>query len=88
MVMLAGSTGLRRSELVALTWADIDLELMQVNVQRSCVRNQFGDTKTEAGRKPVPLHPSVVGCLEIWRKTSQYNREDDFLFPSVRCGGK
>jgi integrase len=88
MVMLAGSTGLRRSELVALTWADIDLELMQVNVRRSCVRNQFGDTKTEASRKPVPLHPSVVGCLEMWRKTSQYNREDDFLFPSVRCGGK
>lgn len=34
MVMPAGSTGLRRSELVALTWADIDLELMQVNVRR------------------------------------------------------
>ena len=45
MVMLAGSTGLRRSELVALTWSDIDLELMQVNVRRSCVRNHFGDTK-------------------------------------------
>ena len=29
MVMLAGSTGLRRSGLVALTWSDIDLELMQ-----------------------------------------------------------
>ena len=32
MVMLAGITGLRSSELVALTWTDIDLELMQVNV--------------------------------------------------------
>jgi len=45
--------------LVALTSADIDLELMQVNAHRSCVRNHFGDTKTEASRKPVPLHPSV-----------------------------
>jgi integrase len=34
MVMLAGSTGLRSSELVALTWSDIDLELMQVDVRR------------------------------------------------------
>jgi integrase len=88
MVMLAGSTGLRRSELVALTWRDIDLELMQVNVHRSCVRNHFGDTKTEASRKPVPLHPSVVKCLQVWRKESPYPGEDDFIFPSVRLEGK
>jgi integrase len=88
MVMLAGSTGLRRSELVALTWRDIDLELMQVNVRRSCVRNHFGDTKTEASRKPVPLHPSVVKSLDVWRKDSPYPGDDDFLFPSVRLEGK
>lgn len=88
MVMLAGSTGLRRSELVALTWSDIDLELMQVNVRRSCVRNHFGETKTEASRKPVPLHPSVVRYLELWRSESAYRGEDDFLFPSERLNGK
>jgi integrase len=63
MVMLAGSTGLRRSELIALTWNDIDPLLIQVNVLRSCVRNHFGDTKTEASRRSVPLHSSVVECL-------------------------
>jgi integrase len=88
MVMLAGSTGLRRSELVALTWSDIDLELMQVNVRRSCVRNHFGDTKTEASRKPVPLHPSVVKCLKVWREDSPYRGDDDFIFPSIRRKGK
>jgi len=88
MVMLAGSTGLRRSELVALTWRDIDLELMQVNVHRSCVRNRFGDTKTEASRKPVPLHPSVVKCLGVWREASLYRSEEDFMFPSIRLKGK
>jgi integrase len=88
MVMLAGSTGLRRSELVALTWRDIDLELMQVYVRRSCVRNHFGDTKTEASRKPVPLHPSVVECLGVWRKESPYPGVDDFILPSVRLEGK
>jgi integrase len=62
MVMLAGNTGLRSSELVALTW--IDPELMQVDVRRSCVRNHFGDTKTEASRKSVTLHRSVVKCLQ------------------------
>ncbi len=88
MVMLAGSTVLRRSELVALTWTDIDLELMQVNVRRSCVRNHFGDTKTEASRKPVPLHSSVVKSLDVWRKESLYAGDGDFLFPSIRRKGK
>lgn len=88
MVMLAGSTGLRRSELIALTWRDIDPLLIQVNVLRSCVRNHFGDTKTEASRRPVPLHSSVVECLNEWRKESKHNGDADFLFPSNRKEGK
>jgi len=88
MVILAGSTGLRRSELVALTWRDIDFDLMQIHVRRSCVRNHFGDTKTEASRKPVPLHASVSSCLMQWRRESPYNGEDDFLFPSFRLNGR
>jgi len=88
MVMLAGSTGLRRSELVALTWCDIDLELLQVNVRRSFVRNHFGDTKTEASRKPVPLHPAVASTLGDWRKESDYAADHDFVFPSLRLNGQ
>jgi integrase len=88
MVMLAGSTGLRRSELVALTWRNVDPVLMQVNVLRSCVRGRFGDTKTEASQKPVPLHTSVIECLYAWRKKSPYQGDDDFLFPSARNEGK
>ncbi len=88
MVVLAGSTGLRRSELVALTWSDIDLELMQVNVRRSCVRNHFGDTKTEASRKPVPLHPSVAKTLAAWREETPYPGDNDFVFASWRLHGK
>ncbi len=88
MVVLAGSTGLRRSELVALTWSDIDLELMQINVRRSCVRSRFGDTKTEASRRPVPLHPSVAKTLSVWREETPYKSDGDFLFPSLRLNGK
>jgi integrase len=88
MVILAGSTGLRRSELVALIWSDIDLVLMQVNVRRSCVRSRFGDTKTEASRKPVPLHPTVARILSVWRTQTLYAADSDFLFPSIRLNGK
>jgi integrase len=88
MVILAGSTGLRRSELVALTWADVNLESRLVHVRRSCVRNHFGETKTEASRKPVPLHGSVVMALAVWRRQSPYSEDGDFLFPSLRLNGK
>jgi site-specific recombinase XerD len=65
MVLLAGSTGLRRS----------------------CVRNRFGETKTECSRHPVPLHPFVLEALMRWREQSLYKEQGDFLFASVRLNG-
>ena len=87
MVMIAGSTGLRRSELFALRWSDVNFFTMEIAVTRSCVRNHFGDTKTEASRKPVPLHESVCDVLAEWRGASPYNSDGDFLFPSLRMNG-
>lgn len=88
MVMLAGSTGLRRSEMFALRWSDINFFTMEVAVTRSCVRNRFGAVKTEASGKPVPLHQSVCDVLAEWRGESAYKAEDSFLFPSLRKNGE
>jgi integrase len=41
MVMLIGSTGLRRSELIALRWCDVNLNTMEISVTRSCVRREL-----------------------------------------------
>jgi site-specific recombinase XerD len=41
-----------------------------------------------ASRKPVPLHPSVVKCLEAWRQETPYASDKDFIFASVRRNGK
>jgi integrase len=87
MVLLAGSTGLRRSELIALTWADVNTTTLEINVLRSCVRNRFGETKTECSRRPVPLHPFVLDALLMWREESLYKEPTDFLFASVRLNG-
>jgi integrase len=87
MVMLAGSTGLRRSEMFALRWSDVDFLSMQVAVTRSCVRNRFGKVKTDASGKPVPLHISVCNVLLDWRRATLYSGERDFLFPSERMNG-
>ena len=83
MVLLIGSTGLRRSEMIALTWSDVNMRTMEVNVLRTSVRNRIGKTKTESSCRPVPLHPVVLGALLEWRKRSPYAGDLDFIFPSV-----
>ena len=87
MVLLIGSTGLRRSEMIALTWSDLNIRTMEVNVLRSCVRNRIGKTKTDSSCRPVPLHPLVLNALLEWRAKSPYSTDLDFLFPSVRFKG-
>jgi integrase len=87
IVLLAGSTGLRRGELIGLRWGDIDLELRQANVTRSVWRNVEGETKTEASRKPVPLHPVLVEELKQWRRVTLYRSDEDFVFPSIAKNG-
>lgn len=88
MVLLDASTGLRRGELIALRWRDVNLEVNEASVTRAIYRNVLGDTKTEASRKPVPLHPFVAEELKQWRATrTMYRSEDDYLFPSIRKNG-
>jgi len=87
MVLLAGITGLRRGELIALRWRDIHFELKQANVTHSVWHNVEGDTKTEASRKPVPLPALVVEELKHWRKNTLYKSDEDFVFPSVAKNG-
>lgn len=87
IVLLAGTTGLRRGELIGLRWGDIDFSSGQADVTRSIWRNVEGDTKTEVSRRPVPLHPIVMEALEEWRKESLYSSNSDFVFPSIEKNG-
>lgn len=57
-------TGLRRSEILALRWCDIDLLMGEVSVTRSLHRLRDGSivirpTKTGRARRPVTLPPSA-----------------------------
>jgi integrase len=87
IVLLAGTTGLRRGELIGLRWGDIDFDAAQADVMRSVWRNIEGDTKTEVSRRPVPLHPIVMEALKDWRKESLYSADADFVFPSIEKNG-
>ncbi len=87
MVLLDGSTGLRRGELIALRWSDVDLDSGTAYITKSVYRNVEGNTKTRASKKPVPLPEQVVAELKTWKEASLYKSDEDFLFPSVEKNG-
>ena len=48
----------------------------------------FGEPKSAASKKPVVLHPLVMGLLKNWRETTAYAGDEDFIFASARLKGK
>jgi integrase len=88
MVLLAGSTALRRGELFGLRWEDVDFEEQIIRVTHSIYRSVEGETKTAASHKPVPLPPVVVDELRKWKEGAAYRTAKDFLFPSLQKNGK
>ena len=88
MVLLDAASGLRRSELLALKWSDVDFDELQINVCRSIYLNVVGKCKTEASRKPVPMDPMLASELWSWKQDSPYRQSDDWLFASPRTRGR
>jgi integrase len=69
---LAIYTGMRRGELLAVKWADLDLDSEALFVQRSLSRGQTsrleeGEPKSRSGRRRISLSPSIVESLKRHR---------------------
>lgn len=81
MVLIAGSLGLRISEILGLRWGDIDWRNLSVLVQRSVVMGRVYETKTEASLKPMPIDSQIAEALLKFRRQAVYVRQDDYIFP-------
>jgi integrase len=91
---LLASLGLRRGELLALRWEDVDWERGTVSIRRtlSWVRGEplFQEPKTSGSARTLPLPPSALEVLKEWRKRWFEERlslgpdwpETDLIFPS------
>ena len=88
MVLLDVTTGLRRSELFALKWSDVDFSNLTIEIQRSIFEGVIGRCKTEASRRPVPLSLDVAADLWLWKERTVYSRPDDWIFASPWSKGK
>jgi integrase len=89
-------TGMRRSELLALRWCDVDLLLCQVYVTRSLHHLRTGEIvirtpKTAKGRRMVMLSPSAALLLQEHRDKQEAQRamlgipikDDDLVFSDL-----
>jgi integrase len=82
MVILAVTTGLRRSELFGLKWCDIDFSDLEILICRSIYQGVVGECKTEASRRPVPMTERIAADLWIWKETTRCSQPDDWIFAS------
>jgi integrase len=69
---LAIYTGMRRGELLALKWSDLELDAGALFVQRALSRGETsrleeGEPKSQSGRRRIALSPSVVESLRRHR---------------------
>ena len=87
LIALCAATGLRRSELFALRWSDIDFEKREIHLSRGVVHQVVGEMKTEASRKPVSMEDELARLLASWKKQADYNGPGDWVFASPHAKG-
>jgi integrase len=94
--MLAFHTGLRRSEILGLTWADLDTHREAISVRQGYHRLDDGTSETRPpksrrSRRLVPLTRSSLDVLKVHRLGSEHDAEllgrelkvTDFVFAGI-----
>ena len=88
MFYLELSTGLRRGELVALLWSDLNLQTKTLTVSKSASRGKgelvVTEPKTENSVREIYLSDEAIRLLVEDRKNHPFS---PYLFPSPKTGG-
>lgn len=78
IVALAGLSGLRRGELAALRWNDLDRN--SVRVDEAVYRGKLGAPKTRKSRRIVSVPAKAIELLTEWRARCRFTAPTDFIF--------
>jgi integrase len=81
-VLFSVNTGARRGEVLALRWADVDLDAARVRIVRSLQRVKtdtgstlrFMEPKTDRARREIALPPAAVARLRRYRQEQAARR--------------
>jgi integrase len=88
LVLLDVPTGMRRGELLAIQWRDIDFQKWTLNIRKSIWQQHLGPVKMEESEKTMPLDDEIIADLLRWRAQTPYAQDDDWIFASPRMGGR
>lgn len=92
-VMLAATTGLRRGELLALRWSDVDLDRASLQVLQALEQTRTNGVrvkspKSRSSRRLVPIAPECVAMLREHKaeqdvaRTPEY-ADNDLVMPNT-----
>jgi integrase len=82
----AAMTGMRRGELLALRWRDVDWAAALVRVRRNYTRGEFGTPKSRRSSRAVPLPDMLAVELERYFQCSRFQGDDDLVFAHPLLG--
>jgi integrase len=80
MVGVALCSGLRRGELFALRWRDVDEQNQSLTVSEAVYEGAFSTPKTAAGQRPIPLSAAALQLILDWRARVTRTEPDALLF--------
>ena len=87
MFLAAAMTGLRKGELVALRWRDVDWTALRVRVRQNYTRGEFGTPKSKRSTRSVPLADELAGELDRLYKATRWQADGDLVFAHPATGG-
>lgn len=68
LLQTAVATGMRRGELLALSWSDIDSDKKLIRVNKSLNHGKIEQTKTKQSNRNVCIPESLIKVLNDWKK--------------------
>lgn len=86
VVLTAAMTGMRRGELVAVRWRDIDWHARLIRVRRNFTRGQFGTPKSRRSSRAVPLATRLADELKAHHEHTPHDGDDDLVFAHPELG--
>ena len=84
--LTAAMTGMRRGEVVALRWQDVDWDLHLIRVRLAFTRGQFGTPKSRRSSRAVPLASRLAHELRVHHDRTPYSRPADLVFAHPELG--
>lgn len=71
---LAAYSGLRRSELCGLCWAEVDLDNRRIHIRQAQVDDELDSTKSEDSDRIIKISQQCAAVLRAWRQAQRLER--------------